>query len=116
MASTNGGAASRKWRTATHEAALQLVPGTTSGDFFAGDGLMVAIDGYPLWSEPELAGIAAEYGQARALAEAYRRFGRGVLEHLHGPFVMVVLDTAGYGSSHERGHGAAIRQSLFNNI
>ncbi len=95
MASTIGGAASRKWRTATHEGALQLVPGTTSGDFFAGDGLMVAIDGYPLWSEPELAGIAAEHGQARALAEAYRRFGRRLLEHLHGPFVMVVLDTAG---------------------
>ncbi len=60
MASTIGGAASRKWRTATHEAALQLVPGTKNGDFFAGDGLMVAIDGYPLWSEPELASIAAE--------------------------------------------------------
>ena len=80
--------------SASFGAALHLTPGTPLAGFYTGGGLIAAIDGYPEWSKPELARIAHEKGNATALAEAYREIGLDLLQHLHGPFVVAVLDEA----------------------
>ncbi len=70
-----------------------------SGDAAARDGgLHAAVAGRPRWRDPELAGLAAEAGAARALIEAWRRHGPRLLERLEGRFAVAVLETpAGTG-------------------
>ncbi len=58
------------------------------------DGLTAALAGQPYWSAPELRALADAHGHAQALAEAYRRYATGLLAHLHGAFVLAVLDPA----------------------
>ena len=58
------------------------------------DGLLVALLGYPRWTDEALTALAARKGPAAALAEAYRRHGRDLLERLLGHFVFVLLEPA----------------------
>lgn len=57
------------------------------------DGLSVALAGEPRWSDLELARIATQHGDAQALAEAYRRHGARLLEHVGGAFALAVIDS-----------------------
>lgn len=56
------------------------------------DGLITAVTGQPWWSNSELEHIACEQGQGHALGEAYRRYGSGLLQYLHGAFAIAVLN------------------------
>jgi asparagine synthase (glutamine-hydrolysing) len=80
-------------RSATTDgAALHLTPSAPAADLVADGWLLAAIDGYPQWSDPELAARAVAGGHAAALAEAYRRHGPELLAHLRGPFAIAVLE------------------------
>jgi asparagine synthase (glutamine-hydrolysing) len=76
----------------TEGAALYLGPGSPAADLAAEDGLLAAVDGYPQWTEPDAAARAGAHGNAKALLDAYRRFGPELLGYLHGPFAIAVLD------------------------
>ena len=54
--------------------------------------LCAAVIGYPRWSQESLRSLAHDHGHAAALLEAYRRYGRDLLDHLHGHFVFAVFD------------------------
>lgn len=56
------------------------------------DGLVAAVIGQPWWSDPKLERIARERGEGDALGEAYRHYGTGLLQYLHGAFTIAVLD------------------------
>lgn len=73
-------------------ASIFLSRGTPGRALAVEPGLCVAIFGYPWWSDPDLCGIGTRMGHASAAAAAYRRFGRKLFDHLHGPFGLVVLD------------------------
>ena len=77
---------------ATAQAALHVAPGSNAGALAAEAGIVAAIDGYPSWSVPELAEVARTRGHAAALIVAYRNHGEGLLQHLHGPFALALLD------------------------
>jgi asparagine synthase (glutamine-hydrolysing) len=55
-------------------------------------GIAVAVEGYPEWSDPALAGIARESGHAKALIAAYRAKGIGLFEVVRGAFSLALLD------------------------
>ena len=76
---------------ATADAGLSLAVDDTAG-FVTDGGLFVAIAGSPDWSHPELAALAEQRGHAAVLLDAYLRDGRELLRHLHGAFVLAVLD------------------------
>ncbi len=56
--------------------------------------LWAAIEGAPRWTDEALARIARERGHGEALAEAYRRHGESLLDHLMGGFSLAVIDRA----------------------
>ena len=68
-----------------------------SGTLFSGEDLQVAVTGRPWWSERSFQSIASEKGHAQAAAEAYRRLGTGLLQHLHGAFALAIFEP---GSGH----------------
>ncbi len=55
-------------------------------------GLWVAIAGHPRWTSVALAEVQQTRGAAAALAQAYRRHGTRLFEHLQGAFSLVVAD------------------------
>ena len=63
-----------------------------SGFIYSQDGLQVVMTGTPWWSESSLQSIASEKGHAPAAAEAYRQFGSGLLQHLHGSFALAIFE------------------------
>ncbi|MHA1568798.1 MAG: asparagine synthetase B family protein [Alphaproteobacteria bacterium] len=75
---------------AAHALALKASP--VAGGWYEEQGLTVALEGYPEWSDPELAAVSAEWGSGAALARAYRRLGTELFEHLRGPFSFALLD------------------------
>jgi len=48
--------------------------------------LLVILEGTPQWQDFELADIAKNHGAAQALATGFLRYGRSVLDKIHGPF------------------------------
>lgn len=54
--------------------------------------LLVAYSGRPHWHDARLQALADEHGHDAAIAQAYRQHGRGLLQHIHGPFSLAVLD------------------------
>jgi len=60
--------------------------------FAADSELVVAIEGYPEWSDPRLREIARGEGNGRALLAAYRRDGSALLKLLRGTFSFAILD------------------------
>jgi len=63
------------------------------GALHRAEGILAAIEGRPHWRNAELDRLARDRGQAAALTEAFRRFQKDLVHHLHGPFALVVLDT-----------------------
>ena len=63
-----------------------------SGSLHSGEELQVAVTGTPWWSESSFQSIASEKGHAQAAAEAYRQFGSGLLQHLHGCFALAIFE------------------------
>jgi asparagine synthase (glutamine-hydrolysing) len=72
------------------EAGLAVRGGWSGG--FADDGLWVAYAGTPRWTHETLAALARQRGHGHALAEAFRRFGPGLLDYLAGHWSIAVLD------------------------
>lgn len=54
--------------------------------------LAVALEGLPVWRDGDLARLARERGDARALLEGYHRHGDAVLQDLHGSFALALQD------------------------
>jgi len=63
-----------------------------AGYIYSGDDIQVAIAGYPCWPESAFQAIASEKGHAQAAAEAYRRLGDGLLQHLSGSFALAIFE------------------------
>ncbi len=57
------------------------------------EGGIIALTGRPHWDSKELQEIASRDGHARALANAYTRYGIACLDHIEGPFSALVLDS-----------------------
>lgn len=55
------------------------------------DGVRAALLGSPKWEDRELAEMASTLGLANSLIKAYRDYGRGFLQRLHGAFALAVL-------------------------
>lgn len=74
--------------------ALHSHPAT--GSFATEANLIVAVEGYPEWSDSSFKEIAKADGNAHALLVAYRRKGPSFLDALRGSFSFAVIDlTAG---------------------
>ena len=80
--------------SAASDAAAQGGLHQSGGSLAAADDVVAAIDGFPRWTDPALAQTAEAEGHAAALLTAYRRDGRGLLDHLAGPFSLAVVDRA----------------------
>lgn len=76
------------------EAALHVRSVDPRGALWIEDDLWAAIEGYPTWTEPGLAQVAAKRGHGAALREAYREHGTDLFRHLQGPFSLAVIEPA----------------------
>ena len=56
------------------------------------DTITAALVGQGHWEIPELQRQAEQTSWAASVVEAYRAYGQGFLEHLHGPFAVVLVD------------------------
>ena len=54
--------------------------------------LLVIIEGEPYWSDDELKNIANSSDSSQALATGFLKYGRLVLNKIHGPFSFCVID------------------------
>jgi asparagine synthase (glutamine-hydrolysing) len=62
----------------------------------AEDGIWVAVEGHPRWTDSGLRHTAARYGHGAAIASAFRGWGAELLHALAGDFALAVIDeTAG---------------------
>ena len=73
-------------------ASIFLGPGTPGRELVVDGRLCLAIFGNPWWSNAALEQTAQSAGHAAAALAAYRRWDRQLLDHLHGPFGLIVLD------------------------
>jgi asparagine synthase (glutamine-hydrolysing) len=64
----------------------------STGALLSDKDLQVAIIGRHWWSERSFQSIASEKGITLAIAEAYRRLGAGLLQHLHGTFALAIFE------------------------
>jgi asparagine synthase (glutamine-hydrolysing) len=75
------------------EKAALFMSSKTPGAVLAEDAnVTIAVFGYPYWSDGKIAQIAAEQGHGTAALAAYQRFGKDMLQRLHGPFGLIVFD------------------------
>ena len=77
----------------THGLALHTHPAI--GAFAAEPDILVAIEGYPEWSDEASREIARDQGHAKALAAAYKGKGLALLDLLHGAFSFALVDVTG---------------------
>ena len=54
--------------------------------------LLVILEGALQWRDSGLAELAKNHGAAQALAEGFLRYGRSVLDKIHGPFAFCLLE------------------------
>jgi asparagine synthase (glutamine-hydrolysing) len=71
---------------------LALRSSRATGAFASEADTVVAIEGYPQWSDPDLSDIAKTQGHAKALLAAYRRKGPTLFDELRGAFSFAVID------------------------
>ena len=58
--------------------------------------LVVIVEGDPYWSDDELAKIASKGDSSRALAVGFIKYGRLVLNKIHGPFSFCIIEPERY--------------------
>jgi asparagine synthase (glutamine-hydrolysing) len=73
-------------------ASVSLSSGTPGRELLVDGKVCVALFGYPSWSEGGLSAEAKRTSNAAAALLAHRRYGRELLDHLHGEFGLIVLD------------------------
>jgi asparagine synthase (glutamine-hydrolysing) len=56
------------------------------------DGIWVAVEGHPRWTDAGLRHVAAQHGQGAAIASAFRGWGADLLDALAGDFAIAVID------------------------
>ena len=56
------------------------------------DGIWVAVEGHPRWTDAGLRHVAAQHGQGVAIASAFRGWGADLLNALAGDFAIAVID------------------------
>jgi len=66
---------------------LKIVPSV-----YQSSRLLVIIEGEPYWSDDELKNIANSSDSAQALATGFLKYGRLVLNKIHGPFSFCIID------------------------
>jgi len=54
--------------------------------------LLVILEGSPQWQDSVLAELAKNHSPAQALAEGFLRYGRSVLDKIHGPFAFCIVE------------------------
>ena len=54
--------------------------------------LLAIVEGTPQWQDFELAELAKNHGPAQALTAGFLRYGRSVLDKIHGPFAFCLLE------------------------
>jgi len=74
-------------------AALRVQGPPPTTHFGCREAIVAAIDGAPRWQHERLRETARERGDAVALIEAYRRYGRELVQYIHGPWTLAVIDT-----------------------
>ncbi|MCP5368585.1 MAG: asparagine synthase [Hyphomicrobiales bacterium] len=80
---------------ATPAVGLALRARDREGAWHADGAWVAAVEGYPVWTDADLAALARAEGHAAALAQGFARHGRAVLDHLRGTFSLAVADAAG---------------------
>jgi asparagine synthase (glutamine-hydrolysing) len=77
----------------TDSAALARRGSPSSPVIDHGDGILAVIEGNPQWQDEDLSRLA-EKNPSKALAEGFRRHGKGILERLSGAFSLCILKPA----------------------
>lgn len=73
-------------------ASIAVLTRPSAGSVFQGNGLLVAVDGLPIWRDATLASVAREAGTAATVANTYERYGEGIFEYLGGTFAIIIFD------------------------
>ena len=94
MCGTLGGSSGSEALAASQTHALCAYSPFGAASTHAGNGLLAALDGRVRWDDVELDRISREISPAAALLAAYQRSGKECLTHLHGTFVLAVLEPA----------------------
>ncbi len=55
-------------------------------------GLTVSLAGQPIWSNTQFSAQAKQQSHAAALMSAYQQHGLKLLDYLHGPFILAIID------------------------
>ncbi len=58
----------------------------------AADGIWVAVEGHPRWTDAGLRHVAAQHGHGAAIASAFRGWGADLLHALAGDFAIAIVD------------------------
>lgn len=56
------------------------------------NGLMVSMTGQPIWSDEKFSEQAKQQSHAAVLMNAYQQHGPKLLDYLHGPFALAIID------------------------
>jgi len=56
------------------------------------NGLMISLTGQPIWSDEKLSAQAKQQNHAATLMSAYQQYGPKLLDYLHGPFALAIID------------------------
>ncbi len=60
--------------------------------WYDADGIWVAVEGYPRWTDAALRHVAAQHGHGAAIAQAFRDRGADLLHAMEGDFAIAVID------------------------
>ena len=80
--------------SAAPRGALSMSTAPQAGSWFQQSTLSAVIEGYPRWTDAELARIAGRDGHAAALLHGFREYGEKLLQKLQGDFALAVIDVA----------------------
>jgi asparagine synthase (glutamine-hydrolysing) len=76
---------------ATDSAALACRGRSPSPVIYQSPDIVAVVEGTPHWKDADLSRLARDRGPSQALAEGFRRYGKGVLEKLLGAFSLCIL-------------------------
>lgn len=88
--SGDGSSANDSW--ISQSGALLTRSAATPISWHEQDAICAAIEGYPRWTDPDLASLALREGHGAALAYAFREYGDQLLKRLYGDFAIAVIN------------------------